>query len=146
MSPQCPENILSQPLKQRLLPLSCFHHHVPGQERPPHLPNYSQKSHSWLQLWGLRPTSVEGARVARSHTGQVGNSVTLCPSARAITQSTKLSPHPVTWALQRHPVVAPLDQPLVLLFPIKISKPMIQISWMALTPPPSPTSKPKSSQ
>lgn len=128
-----------------LIPLQ---HHVPSQEWLPHLSSYSQKSHSWLQLCGLRSTSVDGAGVVRAHTGQVGNWVwkfALLPRPSHSQPGSHLTLlrglySAIQWQL-------PWTSPWASCFPIKDIKAMIQISRMTLTLPPTcPTSKLKSSQ
>lgn len=118
------EHARSAPEAESSTTLIPLHHHVPSQEWLPHLSNYSQKSHSRLQLWGLRPTGVDGARVVRAHTGQVGNwawAFAPQPGPSHSQPGSHLTRSPglysaIQWLLH-------WTSPLAFSFPIKIPKP-----------------------
>lgn len=101
-----------------------------------------KKSGSWVYLWGLRPRGVDGAGVVRARQDQVGSECSQ-PAHHTI-ESSHLT---ITQAPQRGPATAPLDQPLVLLFPMKVPEScskFLGLYWSLLLT--SPTNKSKSKQ
>lgn len=131
-APHCLENRLSQPLKQSLLYFLFLSTIFLAKSGLPSFLYAAQKSHPWLHLWQLRPTGMAGARMVKAHPEQVGNwEWALAPQpGPPHNQPGSLSHLTVTQAVQHRPVASPLDQSLVLLFPVKISKPWsIFLGW-----------------
>ena len=115
------EHAQSTPEAESSMTLIRLHHHVPGQEWLPSFLSAAKKVTSWLHLWSWN---------GKGHPGQVGDWVWALASQPGPPRSQPGSLSPVTHALQHHPVAAPLDQSLALLFPGKISKPRsIFLGW-----------------